>query len=68
MISVGEESGEMDTMLGKVADTFDADVRNTVDRLLSALVPVITIVMAFAVAIIMMAILIPIFELTNTVG
>jgi general secretion pathway protein F len=65
---VGEESGEMDTMLGKVADTFDADVRNTVDRLLSALVPVITIVMAFAVAIIMMAILIPIFELTNTVG
>jgi general secretion pathway protein F len=43
-------------------------VRNTVDRLLSALVPVITIVMAFAVAIIMMAILIPIFELTNTVG
>jgi general secretion pathway protein F len=68
MISVGEESGEMDTMLGKVADTFDADVRNTVDRLLSALVPVITIVMAVAVAVIMMAILIPIFELTNTVG
>jgi len=68
MISVGEESGEMDAMLGKVADTFDADVRNTVDRLLSALVPVITIVMAVAVAVIMMAILIPIFELTNTVG
>jgi general secretion pathway protein F len=68
MISVGEESGAMDAMLSKVADTFDSDVRNTIDRLLSALVPAITIVMAFAVAIIMMAILIPIFELTNTVG
>jgi general secretion pathway protein F len=68
MISVGEESGELDTMLGKVADTFDLEVRNTVDRLLSALVPVITILMAIAVAVIMLAILVPIFELTNTVG
>ena len=68
MISVGEESGELDTMLGKVADTFDVEVRNTVERLLSALVPVITVLMAVAVAVIMMAILIPIFELTNTVG
>lgn len=68
MISVGEESGELDTMLAKVADTFDLDVRNTVNRLLSALVPAVTILMALAVATIMMAILIPIFELTNTVG
>lgn len=68
MISVGEESGELDTMLAKVADTFDIEVRNTVNRLLSALVPAVTILMAVAVAIIMMAILIPIFELTNTVG
>jgi general secretion pathway protein F len=68
MISVGEESGAMDTMLGKVADTFDVEVRNTIDRLLSALVPVITVLMALTVAVIMMAILVPIFELTNTVG
>lgn len=68
MISVGEESGELDTMLAKVADTFDAEVRNTVNRLLSALVPAVTIFMALAVATIMMGILIPIFELTNTVG
>ncbi len=61
-------SGVCLTVVDSTADTFDADVRNTVDRLLSALVPVITIVMAVAVAVIMMAILIPIFELTNTVG
>ena len=68
MIAVGEESGELDTMLTKVADTFDLEVKNTVDRLLAALVPVITVLMAAAVAVIMMAILIPIFELTNAVG
>ncbi len=68
MIAVGEESGELDTMLTKVADTFDLEVKNTVDRLLSALVPAVTVMMAAVVALIMMAILIPIFSLTNAVG
>lgn len=68
MIAVGEESGEMDTMLSKVADTFDLEVKNTVDRLLAALVPAVTVFMAIVVALIMMAILIPIFSLTSAVG
>jgi general secretion pathway protein F len=68
MIAVGEESGELDTMLNKVADTFDIEVRNTIDRLLAALVPAVTVFMAIIVAMIMMAILIPIFSLTNAVG
>jgi general secretion pathway protein F len=68
MIAVGEESGELDTMLTKVADTFDQEVKNTVDRLLAALVPAVTVFMALVVALIMMAILIPIFSLTSAVG
>jgi general secretion pathway protein F len=68
MVAVGEESGELDGMLTQVADTFDLEVKNTVDRLLAALVPAVTIFMALVVALIMMAILIPIFELTNSVG
>ncbi|MCI1710702.1 MAG: type II secretion system inner membrane protein GspF [Chiayiivirga sp.] len=68
MVAVGEESGELDGMLTKVADTFDVEVKNTVDRLLAALVPAVTIFMAIVVALIMMAILIPIFSLTNAVG
>ena len=68
MIAVGEESGELDTMLTKVADTFDIEVKNTVERLLAALVPTVTVFMAGVVALIMMAILIPIFSLTNAVG
>lgn len=68
MVAVGEESGELDGMLVKVADTFDVEVKNTVERLLAALVPAVTIFMAVIVALIMMAILIPIFSLTNAVG
>ncbi|MBD8526454.1 type II secretion system inner membrane protein GspF [Pseudomarimonas arenosa] len=68
MIQVGEESGELDGMLLKVADTFDVEVRNTLDRLLSALVPVLTIVMAGLIAMIVLAILLPILDLSSMVG
>jgi general secretion pathway protein F len=67
MISVGEESGSLDDMLLKVADTFDIEARNTVDRLLAAMVPVLTVVMTGMVAIIMMAILLPILSITSSI-
>ena len=68
MVQVGEESGALDDMLIKVADTFDIEVKNGLDRLLAALVPTVTIFMAVVIAVIMMAILIPIFSLTSAVG
>jgi general secretion pathway protein F len=67
MISVGEESGEMDTMMMKIADTFDVEAKNTVDRMLAALVPILTLVMTGMVAVIMMAILLPILSLSSSI-
>jgi general secretion pathway protein F len=67
MISVGEESGELDSMLLKVADTFDIEVKNTLDRMLSALVPATTVLMTVVVAVIMMAIIMPILSLTGSI-
>ncbi|MGA9421346.1 MAG: type II secretion system inner membrane protein GspF [Rhodanobacteraceae bacterium] len=67
MIAVGEESGELDTMLMKVADTFDVEVKNTLDRLLAALVPATTIVMTVVVAMIMLAIVLPIMNIAGAV-
>ncbi|MCE5231950.1 MAG: type II secretion system inner membrane protein GspF [Mizugakiibacter sp.] len=68
MITVGEESGTLDAMLLKVADTFDQEVRNAIDRLLAALVPALTIVMALLVALIMLAVLLPLLSLTGSMG
>lgn len=67
MISVGEESGELDGMLLKVADTFDGEVKRSIDRSLAALVPMLTIVMALLVAFIMLAILLPILDLSRNI-
>jgi general secretion pathway protein F len=68
MVQVGEESGELDGMLLKVADIFDIEVRNTLDRMLAALVPLMTIVMAGVIALIVLAILLPILSMSSIVG
>ncbi|ANB16788.1 type II secretion system inner membrane protein GspF [Dokdonella koreensis] len=67
MISVGEESGQLDAMLMKVADTFDIEVKNTLDRLLAALVPLTTVVMTVIVAMIMLAIVLPIMDIAGSI-
>ena len=67
MIAVGEESGELDGMLMKVADTYDTDVRNSVERLLAALVPLLTVLMAVMIGMIMLAIVLPILDMSSLV-
>lgn len=68
MIQVGEEAGALDTMLLKVADTFDIEAKRAIDRLLAALVPTLTIVMTVMVAFIMAAILMPLLSLTSNIN
>ncbi|QWT19167.1 type II secretion system inner membrane protein GspF [Bacillus sp. NP157] len=68
MIQVGEEAGALDTMLLKVADTFDIEAKRAIDRLLAALVPTLTIVMTVLVAFIMAAILLPLLSLTSNIN
>ena len=67
MVQVGEEAGQLDTMLLKVADTFDLEAKRSIDRLLAALVPALTIVMTILVAIIMAAIMLPLLSLTSNI-
>ncbi|MBA1242538.1 type II secretion system inner membrane protein GspF [Pseudomonas japonica] len=67
MVQVGEESGQLDTLLIKVADVFDREAKRSIDRLLAALVPSLTIVMAVLVAFIMLAIMLPLMSLTSNI-
>jgi general secretion pathway protein F len=68
MIQVGEESGELDSLLLKVADTFDIETRNALDRLLALLVPALTLLMTLVVGIVILSVLLPIYDLTGTLG
>lgn len=68
MVQVGEESGALDAMLLKTADTFEAETGQALDRMLAALVPVITLLLAVVVMVVILAVLVPIYDLTNVIG
>lgn len=68
MISVGEETGQLDGMLLKVADVYDHEVKVAVDRLLALLVPVMILVLAVIIAVIILSILMAILSANQLVA
>jgi general secretion pathway protein F len=67
MIAVGEKSGELESMLAKAADAYDREVESSVTAITSILEPVMILVGGGVVLFIVMAILLPIFELNQLV-
>ncbi len=63
MIAVGEESGSLDEMAGKVADFYEADVDAAVDGLSSLLEPLIMVILGVLVGGMVVAMYLPIFKL-----
>ncbi|MBI5158151.1 MAG: type II secretion system F family protein [Acidimicrobiia bacterium] len=67
MMSVGEETGAIDTMLSKVADFYDQEVDDTVSALTSLIEPLLIIVMGVAVGGILIALYLPMFNIANLI-
>lgn len=67
MIQVGEQSGELETMLSKMADIYENDVETTVTGLSALLEPLIIMFMGVIVMFIVLSILLPIFEMNQLV-
>jgi len=67
MIAVGERSGELEAMLGKVADAYEAEVESLLGTLTAVLEPITIVVMGGIVLFIVLAILLPIFEINALV-
>jgi general secretion pathway protein F len=67
MVAVGERSGQLEAMLAKAADTYDDEVENAVGALTTILEPIIIVFMGGVVLFIVLAILLPIFELNRIV-
>jgi general secretion pathway protein F len=67
MVSVGEETGRLDEMLLRVANTYDREVKTSVDRGLSLLVPVLVLTLAAMIATIVFSVLIAILAVNDLV-
>lgn len=69
MIDLGQRSGEIENMLVRVADTYDDDVKLTIDAIVGLLEPVIIVIMGIFVGFLVLAILLPILNMsTNITG
>jgi len=67
MVAIGEESGALEKMLGKVADFYEEDVDNAVDSLSSLLEPIIMSILGVLVGGLVIAMYLPIFKLGSAV-
>ena len=64
MIAIGEKTGDLEPMLGKVADSYDQQVENTLAGLTSLLEPILILTMGGGVAIVALSILQPMLNMS----
>jgi type IV pilus assembly protein PilC len=67
MIAVGEQTGAMDQMLGKIADFYDDEVDAAVDALTSLLEPLLMVVLGGVIGALLVAMYLPIFKIAEAV-
>ncbi len=68
MIDVGEETGELDKMLIRIADNYDEQVDVKLNALISILEPALIVVMGGVVAVIVFAIFLPMLKIVESIG
>ncbi len=68
MIGIGEESGTMERMLEKCAEYYDDEVENSIQRLVGMMEPILIIVMGVMVGFIIIAMILPIFDIYGSIS
>ena len=68
MIDVGEETGELDKMLLKISDNYDAEVDAAVSALMSVMEPILIVGLGFTVGFIVVALFLPLISLLEGIG
>ena len=68
MIKVGESTGSLDTMLEKIADLFEQEVDRVIARLTAVLEPSVIVVVGSGIALVVIAMYLPIFSIGTLIG
>ena len=68
MVAIGEESGQLDSMLGKTADFYEAEVDDAVEALSSLMEPMIMVFLGGLIGGLVVAMYLPIFKMGSVVG
>jgi len=68
MVGVGEQTGAMDTMLGKIADFYEDEVDAAIEGMMSLMEPVIIAILGVIIGTIVVAMYLPMFSLISQIG
>jgi len=68
MVKIGEETGELEKMLGKIADFYEDEVDAAIQSLTSIIEPILMIGVGFMVGIIVIAMYLPMFKMMQLIG
>jgi type IV pilus assembly protein PilC len=68
MIGIGEQTGALDAMLGKIADFYDDEVDQAVETLTSLLEPMMMVFLGTVIGFIVVAMYLPIFKMASVIG
>ncbi len=68
MIAVGEESGEPVTMLRKLSDYYDMEIKKNLERVTGSIGPLVILLMGLLIGFIAVAMILPIFEANKLIG
>lgn len=68
MIKIGEESGSLDEILDKTANFYDEEVEVSIQKMVAMLEPFMIVVMALIIGAIVIAMVLPMFDMMNTVN
>jgi type IV pilus assembly protein PilC len=68
MVEVGESTGALQEMLNSLAEFYDEDIETEVSRFITLVEPVLLVFMGIIIAVIVLALYMPLFELTSVVG
>ena len=68
MVEVGESTGALQEMLSSLAEFYDEEIETEVGRFITLIEPIILVVMGAVIALVVLALYMPLFELSSVVG
>lgn len=66
MIAVGEQSGELESVLNRISETYEEEVELAIQKLTAMIEPIIIVLLAVVVSFIILAVLLPLLQFNNT--
>jgi type IV pilus assembly protein PilC len=68
MVEVGESTGALQDMLNSLADFYDEEIETTLARFVTLIEPALLVVMGLIIAVLLLALYLPVFQLSSAVG